>query len=260
MTLADAIDLFVEAWGLERSLETVTIKQYRHQLRMMIRPLLDLPMRAIATEHLLPVISDFRKKVAVTTWASCLSPLRLLSRWAYEEGLWPQDYTRRFRGPVLPRRLPRFIENPQGVMDMAARLDPLTPFGIRDRAMLLTQYSGALRISELLALTRRDYLPSQEPPLLHVRSKKRENERYVILFPEAHTSVDHYLNIARPMLIKPNKQDPGLLFLGNAGGKVSPDYWEDMLPPLGEAAGIPLRVHPMSSVTLWLPTWPGPRR
>ena len=197
MNTRKAIKGFLEDRAVEYDLSPLTIYGYDSHLRKVLAPLLELDMRGLSTEHLKATLTNHRKAVAPRTYGLRLAILKLFSRWAFHENLWPSDFAGAFRSRRPKADLPRFLDSSDEVMEMASRLDPLSPHDIRGRAMLLVSYAGALRPGEMIALQLKDFLPTHNPPAIHVRTLKRGNDRYVLLFPQAQQALEEYLALAR---------------------------------------------------------------
>ena len=82
----------------------------------------------------------------------------------------------------LRRTLGTAARHPAHALDLAeiaaivAAIDPTTPAGARDRALILLGYASALRPGELAALTLADLQPQAGGLLLHVRRSKTDQE------------------------------------------------------------------------------------
>lgn len=111
--------------------------------------------------------------LSARTAARRLSCLRQFFRFGLREGWRADDPTARLDSPRLPKPLPKFLSEAEiaRLIDGCAQIGPP-----RRRLMTLAAlemlYSTGLRISELLALTRRQCLAAMSgPPVLVVRGK-----------------------------------------------------------------------------------------
>ena len=243
MRMQRAVEVFVADRALEFSLAPKTAKLYQQTLMLMLAPVLKDEVPDINIEHLKVLLKAQRKSIKAGTYAVRLTIIKLFTRWLAREKMWPTDPLERYRPKREHRQMPRYIDSMEEILDMASRLDPTSPHAIRDRAMLLVSYSGALRPGEMYQLQMRDYLPSHNPPALHVKTLKRGDERYALLFPMAHQALEEYLRMARGVILA-GRPDPKWLFVGNAGKRVSAMYWWKTIKALGQAAGISQEISP----------------
>jgi len=117
---------------------------------------------------------------------------------------------------VMPKVMPSFSGYVLSVADVEAILnatDTTTLLGVRDRAILETLYSSAIRRSELLHLTVFD-VDVRRGSLL-VREGKGRKDRLVPLGERACAWVEKYLLDVRPELVAGH--DAGILFLTQFG-------------------------------------------
>ena len=111
--------------------------------------------------------------LSARTAARRLSCVRQFFRFGLREGWRGDDPTGRLDSPKLPRGLPKFLTEAEiaALIDACTQLTPLRR-QLMARAALELLYATGLRISELLALTRRAMLAAiGGPPVLIVRGK-----------------------------------------------------------------------------------------
>ena len=243
MNVEQAIEVFAKDWSMERTLAWGTTRAYKTTLRGILRSTFKWPFEALENEAMKTLLAQRRGKVTPRTYQQDITTLRLFSRWATAEGHWPRDFLAKYAIPTVRRRLPTFLDSPEEVLEMASLLNPLSIHDMRDRAMLLVSYSGALRPQEMFNLRVGDYLPSYTPPALHIRTLKRGQPRYVMLIPIAHQALEEYLALARDLILA-GRRDPKWLFPANGGGQMGQTYWLSHLKALGKAAGIPKNITP----------------
>ncbi len=121
--------------------------------------------------------------------------------------------------PKQPKRLPRSVPSVAEVEAILAEAEPVTPQGIRDRALLETLYATGLRRMELPGVTLYD--ADLARGVLWVRHGKGNRERVVPLGERAIAWLDKYLSEARPEFLA---ADTDALFLTDYGEPVSPEY------------------------------------
>ena len=121
----------------------------------------------------------------------------------------------------------------QEVEAILREAEPTTASGLRDRAMLETLYSTALRRMELpgLALYDVDLAHRQ----IMVREGKRRHDRVIPIGAQAAAWVDKYLQEARPQLAL---GDTETLFLSDYGEPVTPKFVAERMRRYMHFAGI----------------------
>lgn len=174
-----------------------------------------------------------RAGVAGRSVARTLSALRQWFRWM--EG----DQGDRNRAvfavtlPKVPHGLPRPLTREKAgllVADtLAARLDWVEA---RDLAVLLLLYGSGLRISEALAIVRRD-APTAQRDVLRVVGKGRK-ERLTPVLPVARAAIERYLKLC-PYPLEPDHA----LFRGAKGGPLSPRLIQLAVERARGALGLP---------------------
>ena len=114
-----------------------------------------------------------------------------------------------------------------------------TPADFRDSAMLELMYATGIRVSELVGLTVNSI--NWQVGYL-VAMGKGEKERIVPVGRTAYDRVNHYLERARPLLLKGGQSD--CLFLNRSGkGLTRQGFWK-IVKKYAAKAGLGKRVHP----------------
>jgi integrase/recombinase XerD len=114
-----------------------------------------------------------------------------------------------------------------------------TPADCRDSAMLELLYATGIRVSELIGLTVNSI--NWQVGYL-VAMGKGEKERIVPVGRTAYDRVKHYLESARPLLLKGGESDR--LFLNRSGkGMTRQGFWK-IVKKYAAKAGLGKRVHP----------------
>ncbi len=164
--------------------------------------------------------------------------LRAFGDYLIRARAWDQNLFRRIYAPRLPHKLPRYLTHEEMGCLLTA-LDPTTPQGLRDRAILETLYASGVRVSELEGLNLRDVqLASGE---MHVIGKG-DKERVVLLGRPAVGALHAYLERGRPELI--GKRPSAAIFLNRFGGRLSVRSISTIVRKAGIAAGIEETVTP----------------
>jgi len=114
---------------------------------------------------------------------------------------------------------------------------PRAPTGIRNRALIAVLYRGGLRVSEALALERRDL--NAVAGTITVRHGKGDRARTVGMDPAAFALVERWLDVRRSRGLGRTS----LVFCTLDGRPVQASYVRALLPRLARKAGIDKRVH-----------------
>lgn len=96
--------------------------------------------------------------------------------------------------------------------------DVSTPTGIRDRALMETMYSTAVRLSEFISMNLQDV--NQKEKVIKIMGKGNK-ERMVPLGKKAFYWLVKYIKDVRPVFLK-NKPDQHALWLGVRGKRINP--------------------------------------
>ncbi len=106
-----------------------------------------------------------------------LAPLKTWFKWLAHEHHIACDPASELDLPPCPKHLPRFILSVREVEAILAEADPVTPYGLRDRAMLELLYSTGLRRMEIAHLALHDMDAGRR--LVFVREGKGAKDRVV---------------------------------------------------------------------------------
>ncbi|MGH8742745.1 MAG: site-specific tyrosine recombinase XerD [Burkholderiales bacterium] len=197
------LDEFCDALWLEDGLSRNTLASYRSDLLKFVQwlgkknriPLLDTRQQDIEDFLAHQVLAV---KTRARTTSRELSSLRRFFRFALRQGRIKADPTLRIDSPKLPRGLPKSLtEDDVEFLLSAPRTD--TPLGMRDKTMLEVLYASGLRVSELVSLK----IPQVSLDMGVVRVMgKGSKERLVPLGEEALSWIKHYVDEARPDLLR----------------------------------------------------------
>ena len=136
--------------------------------------------------------------------------------------------------PRMRRLLPRGVLSVEEMEAVLAQPDLTTPEGVRDRAVMETLYSTAMRGQEAAGLGIFDVDFGRGT--VHIRAGKGQRERMVPIGERALAWVDRYLVEARPLLAVP--PDDAVLFVTNWGRAFTAKRMSVMVRPYIDAAGI----------------------
>lgn len=147
-----------------------------------------------------------------------------------------------YRAGVSPahagQTLPPEVLTPEEARSLLRVPSPRAPTGIRNRALLAVLYRGGLRISEALALERRDL--NAAACTLTVRHGKGDRHRAIGMDPAAFGLVARWLDERRRLGLG----RPSVVFCTLDGHPLQASYVRALLPRLARKAGIEKRVHP----------------
>jgi integrase/recombinase XerD len=174
-----------------------------------------------------------------STQATRLNPVKAFCKWLVRNRKLEFDPSRELVLPRLSRRLPRRIPSVVEVTRIMSRADSRTPRGVRDRAMMETLYSSALRRMELARLRVADV--SLEGHTIAVRGGKGGRDRVVPLGAPACAWIARYLSEVRPRLAGP--LDRGELFLTDYGEPFRRNRLGDRLRRYVARQGLPGACH-----------------
>lgn len=172
--------------------------------------------RAILTRyqhHLYHYRKSDGAPLAFSTQANRLHALKAFFKWLARENHLLHNPASELILPKLPQRLPQVVLKIEEIEAILNQPDVTTLSGIRDRAMLETLYSTAIRRMELAQLKVFD-LDTRHGTLM-VRHGKGGRERMVPVGQRACAWLDRYLNEVRSQLAA--GIDEGALFLTDYG-------------------------------------------
>lgn len=186
-----------------------------------------------------------RQGYARTTVGRRLSAVRGFYEWLEREGEVPLNPAQAVASPKLPKPLPHVFTCSE-VERLLGSVDPQTPEGLRDRAMVELLYASGARIGELSALDVGDVDRASSTVRLFGKGSK---ERIVPIYPLAVDAVSSYLRDGRPALLARRSAGRacgadrvegrgGPLFVNARGGRMSADSMRKRFARLQAAAGI----------------------
>jgi len=237
--LSAAVDGFLAHASVERGLSPRTIEAYGRDLarfaRFLEREGVARPT-GVRREHLtgfavaleaegLGARSRARAMVATRRWLRHLGTLGALDA----------DPTDGVVHPRFERPLPRTLR-PDEIAALIDVIDPSTPLGLRDRAMLEVLYGAGLRVSELISLPLGGY--EHRSGLLRVLGKGRK-ERIVPVGTPAVETLNAYLESGRPALAKAADDRCDAVFLSRRGTAMTRQNFFLRLRGIARQAGMP---------------------
>jgi integrase/recombinase XerD len=237
--LAAAVDAFLASAAALRGLSPATIEVYGRDLARWLAFLESAGVdRAgqITRAH----VSGFAvalesEGLGARSRARALVALRRWLRHLGAEGLLRSDPWQGARLPRFERPLPRVLRSDQ-TATLIESIDPGTPLGLRDRAMLEVLYAAGLRVSELVKLPLSGV--DRRGGVLRVRGKG-SRERLVPLGAPALAALDAWLAEGRPQLVRADRHDGDAVFLSQRGSPMTRQNFFTRLRGIALAAGIP---------------------
>lgn len=218
----EQVELFLQHLAEERGLSANTTAAYRtdlDQLAVFFRERGLNEWAEVSHSDILAFLLFLReRRYASSTVARRMAAVKSFYAFLTSEGVAPGDPTDQIDSPKVDRYLPKAL-SPHQVDDLLEL--PLrypTPERLRDKAMLELLYATGMRVSELVALNMRD---------LNMESNsvrcigKGGRERILPVSNSAGTSIEEYLDIARPQLARGNAQRTEALFLNHRGKRLT---------------------------------------
>jgi integrase/recombinase XerD len=132
-------------------------------------------------------------------------------------------------------KLPQATLEPPEIERILAQPDVHQPLGIRDRAILETFYSTAIRRTELVKLRLHDLVI--ERGVLFIRQGKGKKDRVVPIGTRALAWILRYLNEVRPNLLRAH-QETALFISGYGDSSISADHLTRLVSAYIRQAGI----------------------
>jgi integrase/recombinase XerD len=237
--LAGAVDGFLAHATVERGLAPGTIQAYGRDLLRFLEFLEGKGVRRLAQlrrEHLTGFLARLeRDGLGGRSRARALVAVRRWLRHLGAAGALARDPTEGVAAPRFDRPLPRVLRTDEAVALIEA-VDPSTPLGVRDRAMLEVLYGGGLRVSELVKLPLGGL--DLRAGLARVMGKG-SRERMVPLGGPALDALGAYLEVGRPVLARGAARASDAVFLSRRGAPMTRQNFFARLRGVAVAAGIP---------------------
>lgn len=161
-----------------------------------------------------------------------LAALRSFFKYFCRNNVLAHNPVQRVATPKLGHRLPQFLYQEQ-VKQLLLAVDCTTLLGLRDQVLLELLYGSGLRVSELVALNRKDI----EPGINVIRIiGKGQKERIVPMTRYAVQAIESYLERRR--------DDHPALLLNYKGGRLSARSVRRILEKIENRAALAQHIHP----------------
>jgi integrase/recombinase XerD len=240
--LEPALDLFLAHIRVEKGLAENSVEAYGHDLRRYVEQLAAMGIdgwdrvgRPEIQAHLGELL---RLGISSRSQARALSAIRQLHKLLLRERIAAADPTDEIGSPRPGRKLPEPLSRTE-VDGLIAAIDPRSPAGARDRAMVELLYATGLRVSELVGLRLNDI--DLEGRVLLARGKGSK-ERMVPIGAPAAEAVKAYLSTSRERLLKGRRSRE--LFVTPRGARLTRQGFAKLLGRHARAAGIGRRISP----------------
>lgn len=166
--------------------------------------------------------------------AKHLGAIRGLCSWLVRAKVLQHDPSAELQFPQTPRRKLGDVLTVDEVNRLLLQPDLSAPHGLRDRAILETFYSTAIRASELADLKRFDIQADRK--LLHIRHGKGDKDRLAPISSSALTWLERYITDGRPAMVGP--QSGQTVFLSQHGDRICRTRLAQIVREYLVAAGI----------------------
>ena len=237
--LSVALDGFLATCSVERGLSPHTLDAYGRDLARFVDYLEGRGVRRLADlrrEHLTGFLARLeRRGLGARSRARALVAARRWLRHLGAVGALDRDPAEGVETPRFGQPLPRLLRRDETEALIAA-VDPDTPLGLRDRAMLEVLYGGGLRVSELVELPLSGL--DARAGVLRVMGKGRR-ERIVPVGEPALAALEAYLSQERPALARAGRRPSDAVFLSRLGSAMTRQNFFVRLRAIARRAGIP---------------------
>lgn len=230
---------FIRWIAIERGLSEAYQLSVRQSLDALAKWLKDKPLKEVGTEELAGFLSQRRNEgLSASSLRITTVHLKVFFRWLAAKGKLEMDPAEPLLSPKPDQTLPETL-HAEEVAKLLESIDPSSPLGRRDRAMLELFYSSGLRLSELCRL--RLEMMDLEEGFLRITGKGNKT-RVVRMGTKAKEAFADYLTNARPQLV--TKKTSSHAFISVRGGPLSPDRVRQVVKERARMAGIDQNVYP----------------
>jgi integrase/recombinase XerC len=236
------INRFIDHITCQRNLSAYTVRAYRRDVEDLLSFLKEEGIEDLENtcyKTIRKYVSHLSKKgLSKSTISRHISSIRTFFTYLKREGLITQNPVLLVVLPKKDKTLPKIFsrDETEGMLDIP---DTSTMRGLRDLAILEIMYAAGLRVSEVVGLDIRDLdLKEGEARVIG----KGDKERVVFLTDIAVKTLRHYLDAARPCLVREHETEA--LFLNKDGHRLSVRSVQMMLDKIGLKAGVKGRSSP----------------
>ncbi len=218
----DALDAFIDHLWLEDGLAKNTLESYRADLSQFATWLAQskLTLLEASQANIQQYLAVKFPKSKPRSISRLIASLRRFYRYCLRERLLEVDPTLQIDSPMLPRSLPKSL-NEQEVEDLLDAPNINEAIGLRDRAMLELLYASGLRVSELVTIKVNEV--STQDGVVRVTGKGSKT-RLVPMGEEAADWIIRYLKYARPDILQKRMSD-ALFVTTRASAMTRQAFW-----------------------------------
>jgi integrase/recombinase XerD len=221
----ELIDSFLNYLSVERGLANNTIIAYREDLNNYLGFIEDSHIEAlskISKDNIMGFMLNQRDSgIAPNSVARRLAAIRMFHRFLARERILKADPSALIDSPKLWKRVPDTLSINE-VEALIAQPNVHDTQGVRDRAILETLYATGMRVSEAVNL-KKDNINVDIGFLRCIGKGKKE--RIIPLGKKAIASINRYLQVSRPKLLKSKESE--FLFVSRFGNKISrQSFWK----------------------------------
>ncbi|HYA87421.1 MAG TPA: site-specific tyrosine recombinase XerD [Nitrospirota bacterium] len=235
----ELLEKFINFLAVEKGLARNTLDSYERDLRKYLDFMKTKRPDDISASDVKSFLTWLSSSgIAAPSIARYLAALRGFHKYLVTDGFSIRDPTVNLETPRGWKRLPKTLSGTD-VEALLKQPDPVTPIGLRDKAMLELLYATGLRVSELVGLKLNDI--NLERGFLIVIGKGSK-ERAVPLGEEAVYFVQSYLDHGRSRLLKGNDSDH--LFISSRHRRITRQMFWERIKHYTRMAGIDRVVSP----------------
>lgn len=234
---------FINYLNFERGLSDNTLTSYKNDIMRFIEFLMNYEIKDFKETDEKTInsflLTLFELGLSNSTRARYLSSIKSFYKFLASINAISHDITETLESPKIKRKLPETLSY-QEINKIIESPDTNTDKGIRDRAILELLYASGLRVSELIALKSRDFLP--DIGIVRVFGKGSK-ERIVPVGSSAIEWIEIYNKKVRPLLLNKTKSTD-ILFLNKRGQPLTRMAIWKFINFYTQLAGISKKVHP----------------
>ena len=237
---AAVLDTFIDHLWLEDGLSKNTLESYRLDLTSYSIWLTSQSKQLLTADQ-----GDIQQYLAVKfpqskprSISRLIASMRRFYRYLVRDNIINLDPTVQIQSPKLPRSLPKSL-NEDEVISLLNAPNLTESAGLRDRAMLELLYACGLRVSELVDVKVTEV--SLSDGVVRITGKGNKT-RLVPMGEEAVDWISHYLNEARPDILKKRLCDA--LFVTNRGEAMTRQAFWYLIKRYALLAGITKHMSP----------------
>jgi len=237
------IDTFLNYIAVERGLAKNTVSAYQDDLLaysdFLSKRSIDALSRTERNDIVNFMLFQKDKGISANSISRRLAAIKMFYRFLVRERLLKNDPTSLIDSPKLWKKIPETLSLNE-VEALLNAADLRSKQGIRDRAILETLYATGMRVSEAVNLKKDNV--NLDVGFLRCIGKGNK-ERVIPLGKKAVASINRYLAVSRPYLLKKKQSD--YLFLNRSGNKISRQSFWKIIKKYARAARIkkPIKPH-----------------